>query len=290
VSLGLDNPFLDPLLWSKIQLNKDDVIIGTYAKFGNLRIQIIVQAIIEASKESYSRSLPWVELRHQQSEVRIDTVNKSEGRRVLRTHLPANYSYNTVSNFIFVGRDPRDLVWNLYTFHSRFDERLHSYYSQYGFPSFDENLSFKAYWERWMQDDGFPFWPYFEHLYSWWKLKDQENVLFLHYLDFQKNMERVIQEICKILDISILEKDWSRLMRLCNFDTVSMVSETDVNIESPFWNGGLPKAGEGQRIRESINWEECLNQSDENDLRGRLKEWVGHEGEDWILRGLMHHQ
>ena len=75
VTRRADNPFLDLQIWPKIERRDDDIVIATYAKFGHLRMQMIIHELVTAAAGGQNKCLTWVELSHQKSKERIDALN-----------------------------------------------------------------------------------------------------------------------------------------------------------------------------------------------------------------------
>ena len=60
--------------------------------------------------------------------------------------------------------------------------------------------------------DGYPWWPYWEHILSWWKIKDLPNVMLLHFSNLKKDMPGEIRRIASFLEIVIDETKWDAIL------------------------------------------------------------------------------
>jgi len=276
-----DSPFLDPHLWQGLDRRADDVIIATYAKFGLLRMQVIVNQLINSATGSENDLLPWVELRHPRADTRIDAINASDDRHILRTHLSASEVYRPLGKYIYVGRDPRDLVFNLYHFLKYADRGWYQHFNRYGFDAQNLDEGFTVFWELWMQGDGIPIWPYFPNLKSWWERRNEANVLFIHFVDFQSNMETELRRIAHFLELDISSNHWPEIVEACTYENISKHSHEERTRNNSFWNGGF----NGTKINQKNDgWKYYLNDSHESEIERKLQEYVGVSGKGWLLK------
>ena len=276
------NPFLDKGVWSKLARRDDDIIIATYAKFGRLRMQVMIDQLLSASGDphAYGRDLPWVELRHPRSNERITRLNQAPYRRILRTHLTADNIYTDKGKYIYVGRDPRDLVWNLFHVLKKVPVNWQAHFAQYGFAQQQTAQSFVAFWNGWIENDGLPFWPYFNQVQSWWKHRKKENVLFLHFLDFRDDMAGSLAKIADFLDVQLPQNIEQSVTGAHSFNHISQSSLMTEDISSPMWNGGAVDLPISQ-----MGWDKHLGQRHEAKLIAKLTASIGEEGAQWVRFG-----
>ena len=275
------NPFLDLKIWPNINRRDDDIIIATYAKFGHLRMQIIIHELVSASTSGQDKLLPWVELQHPKFKERIKAVDEFSGRRILRTHLPPDKSYNHLGKYIFIGRDPRDLVFNAFHFLKGANENWYNHFGQYGPQLRKPTQDFQSFWEEWMKNDGTPLWPYFQHLQTWWDKRNEANVLFIHFLDFKENMEKELRRISDFLNLQIRPESWPDLLETCEYSRISKACLEEANIESPFWNGGRVFS---EKASTPHYWKEYLTDVHEAELENKVIDLIGKTGKNWLLK------
>lgn len=281
VTRRADNPFLDLQIWPKIRRRDDDIVIATYAKFGHLRMQMIIHELVTAAAGGQDKCLPWVELSHQKSKERIDALNAFEGRRILRTHFPADMMYNDSGKYVFIGREPRDLVFNAFQFLGRTSDDWYNHFGQYGEPLNQPSQNFQSFWEDWMNNDGQPLWPYFKHLQSWWEKRNEANVLLVHFLDFKENMEKELRRISDFLGLQICSESWPDILEVCEYSRVSKACLEEATMDSPFWNGGRVF---GEEVSTPHGWKQCLTDGHETELENRVGGLIGKAGKNWLLR------
>jgi hypothetical protein len=71
-----------------------------------------------------------------------------------------------------------------------------------------------------IEDDSRPIvpWPYWNHVRSWWAVRDQPNVLFVHFADLKKDLEGEMRRIAEFLDITNLtDEQWKAAVEHCGF-------------------------------------------------------------------------
>lgn len=275
------NTFLDQSLWNNLKRRKDDILITTYCKFGHLRMQMIVKELIKASTGEHIKHLPWVELRQQKSAERINRLNNSNGRSILRSHLPADAIHKDVGKYIFVGRDPRDLVFNIFQFLMGTTQEWYDYFEKQKGPIMRPPQDFQRFWEAWMENDGMPLWPYFSHLQSWWEKRNAENVLLIHFLDFKENMEKELRGISEFLDLEVRPERWAALVKACDYSKISQSCLEEPNMKDPFWNGGSKL---NEEVVISTAWNDYLTDAHKVELGNRVTSTIGKSGNDWLLK------
>src|SRR5262245_57831804 len=103
----LQNHHMDSTLWNNFAFRDDDVIIGTYAKSGTTWTQQIVGQLISGGDPELAMAelSPWWDMRVIPPEVR-DMIRAYPGRRVLKTHLPADaLVFSPKAKYLYVARD-----------------------------------------------------------------------------------------------------------------------------------------------------------------------------------------
>ena len=64
------------------------------------------------------------------------------------------------------------------------------------------------YFHQWLDGNGYPAWPFFSNIQSWWHVRKQPNVLLLHFNELKSDLEGEMRKISKFLDCEINEKLW----------------------------------------------------------------------------------
>jgi aryl sulfotransferase len=85
-------------------------------------------------------------------------------------------------------------------------------------PPFDPPAtSFPEYFHTWLDRDGFPLWPFWSHVQSWWDVRGHSNVLLLHYNDMKADLGGQMRRIARFLNIELNEAVWPSAIAHCTF-------------------------------------------------------------------------
>lgn len=84
---------------------------------------------------------------------------------------------------------------------------------------FDTFISTGSFpWEA----DGAPWWSHFHHCATWWELRDEPNVLFVHYNDMLVDLEGEMRRVARFLgvDVDLDEDAWPAVVERCRLDSM----------------------------------------------------------------------
>ena len=93
---------------------------------------------------------------------------------------------------------------------------------------------------------------------SWWELRDQPNVLFVHYDDLKADLDGQMRRVAAFLDVPVDEDRWPELVASCTFEGMKARADEIADFESHFVGGAetfLYKGTNG-RWREVLTAEE----------------------------------
>ena len=48
--------------------------------------------------------------------------------------------------------------------------------------------SLLQYFREWLAGDGYPFWPFWENVRSWWEIRELPNLMLLHFADLKADL------------------------------------------------------------------------------------------------------
>lgn len=71
-------------------------------------------------------------------------------------------------------------------------------------------------WER----DGYPYWSVLHHGETFWKHKDKENILLLHFSQMKEDLNGNMSQIAKFLNIEVNEKFFPSLVKAAGFEAM----------------------------------------------------------------------
>ena len=226
------NHHMDSTVWDEFRFRDDDIIIATYAKSGTTWTQQIVgQLIFKGAGDVPVHELsPWVDLRVPPKPVKLAALEEQTNRRFLKTHLPVDaLVFSDRAKYIYLGRDGRDVIWSMYNHHARANDVwyqvLNDTPGRVG-PRIERlDCDTVAYFRKWLEDDGYPFWPFWENVRSWWAIRQLPNVLMLHYTELKADLPGSIRRIAGFLEIPIDEERFATIVEHCTFDYMKAHAE-----------------------------------------------------------------
>lgn len=283
------NHHLDSTIWNEFRFRPDDIVIGNYAKSGATWIQQIVgQLVFQGSGTLSTTELsPWLDLRIEPKADKLSTLKSQSHRRFLKTHLPVEaLVFSRDAKYIYVGRDGRDVVWSLYNHHSR--ANLDWYLALNGTPGLVGNpiapvpAHIRDYFHDWLDGDGYPFWPYWEHIRSWWQIRHLPNVLLVHFADLKADLPGEIRRIADFLEIPIDGTRWPAILEHCGFDFMKRNAERYAPRAGDYWVGGA-----GTFINKGTNgrWRNILSPEDCAKYERIAQKQLGHAAAHWLAHG-----
>lgn len=205
-SKHLVNHHIDTRRWDEIKIRDGDVFIGTYPKSGTTWMQQIVRSLLGLSSDIRIDQLaPWVDMRVSPLELVAARLEAQQHRRFMKHHSALPYipvDAHTKGSHIYVARDGRDVVMSLHAFHRQFTPE---YIVDLNAGKFDGPRITSApedvvsYFETWLRNDGAPFWPYWEHIRTWWCVRNHPRVLLTHYGALEQDPNAEIRRVYDFL-------------------------------------------------------------------------------------------
>ncbi|HSQ99099.1 MAG TPA: sulfotransferase domain-containing protein [Sphingomicrobium sp.] len=286
-SRELCNHHLDSRIWNAFEFRPGDVIVATYPKSGTTWMQQIVAQLVFAGAEiPINRISPWMDSRLNQR-MRLAALAAQRHPRILKSHLPLDaLVYSPRAKYIYVARDGRDVVWSLHHNHSNATELYYRAFNdtpgRIGPPIGPPDPDIRRYFRRWLDEDGFPFWPYFDHVGSWWEARGIDNILIVHFSDLSSDLEGEMRRIAAFLGAEIDPARWTRLVERCTF---SYMKEHAQEV-APFGDAIL-EGGPQTFINKGKNgrWAGILSDRNIADYEAAAREKLGAECAAWLAAG-----
>ncbi len=285
------NHHFDSTIWNDFRFRDDDIIIATYAKSGTTWLQQIVSQLIFDGEEGLpvAEMSPWLDLRVPPKEVKLPEVEKQAHRRFVKTHLPVDaLVFSPKAKYLYIGRDGRDVVWSLYNHHANANEvwyqALNATPGRVGPPIEPPPDTTRQYFQDWLAKDGFPFWPFWENVASWWEIRDLPNVLMVHFADLKADMPGEIRRIAAFLDIPIDEAKWDAIVEHCTFDYMQANAEESVPLGGAFWEGG---ARTFMHRGTNGRWRDILSAEESAAYEQKARAELGPDCAEWLMTGAL---
>jgi aryl sulfotransferase len=263
----VQNHHFNSLAWNDFMFREDDIVIATYAKSGTTWLQQIVgQLLFNGAELNVWEISPWLDLRMPPTEVKLAALEAQRHRRFIKTHLPVDaLVYSPRAKYIYIARDGRDVAWSLHNHHLNANDLWYQIINdtpgRVG-PAIDRPMeSVRDYFLEWLERDGYPLWSFWEHVRSWWTIRDLPNLMLLHYADMKADLPRVIRKVAAFLDIEIDEASWPFILEHCQFDYMKKNSANIVPMGGTIWDGGAKTfihKGTNGRWRDTLTEDDCL--------------------------------
>jgi aryl sulfotransferase len=284
----LQNHHMDSTLWNDFAFRDDDIIIGTYAKAGTTWTQQIVgQLLYQGDENVVIQALsPWWDMRILPPEAR-EGLYAQTNRRVIKTHLPADaLVMSPKAKYLYVARDGRDVIWSLHNHHSNHTEMafemLNNTPGRVGPPLPKADPDIRRYFRTWLENDGQPYWSFWENTATWWALKDLPNVKLIHFANLKTDMPGQMREIADFLDIEVPEAKWPQIVEHCTFEYMKANPEKSAPGAGMFWEGGGDTF-----IHKGVNgrWRDVLTAEESAAYERVAVEQLGPECAHWLATG-----
>lgn len=285
----LQNHHFDSTIWNDFQFRDDDIIIATYAKSGTTWMQqIVAQMLFRGDPDlAVAEMSPWLDLRVPPKAVKLPLVEAQTHRRILKTHLPVDaLVYSPKGKYIYIGRDGRDVLWSMYNHHANANQAFYAALNdtpgRVGPPFPLPPQDIRQYWREWMDNDGYPFWPFWENIRSWWQIRELPNILLVHFNALKRDMPGEMRRIANFLDIPVDETRWPDILKYCSFDWMKNNGTKTVPLGGAFWNGGAQTF-----INKGVNgrWINTLTAAESAEYEARAISELGAECAQWLANG-----
>ena len=279
---------MDSTRWNNFKFRDDDIVVATYAKSGTTWMQQIVgQLIFNGAENVDVHALsPWVDLRIIPQPV-IDGLEQQTQRRFVKTHLPVDaLVFSPKAKYIFVGRDGRDAVWSLFNHHINATDGYFTAFNdtpgRVG-PRLERGSdSVRDFYDAWFKGDGFPYWPVWENIRSWWNIRHLPNIKLVHFNDLKKDLAGSIKAVGDFLEIYPDSQTLKKIVEHCTFDYMKNHAEHMAPRGGIMWNGGATTF-----INKGTNgrWRDTLTSEDIGDYEARALAELGPDCARWLEHG-----
>ena len=240
----MHNHHMNSTVWNTFKFRHDDIVVATYAKSGTTWTQQIIAQLIFGGADGVDvHSLsPWVDLRIIPPEV-IAGLEQQTHRRFVKTHLPVDaLVFSPKAKYIFIGRDGRDVAWSLFNHHANAtDDYFDAFNNTPGLvgPTLERgSADVHGFYSNWFSGDGYPYWPVWENILSWWNIRNLPNVKLIHFNDMKADLAKSIREIAAFLEIPIDESKFQQIVEHCTFDYMKAHADMVAPRGGIMWNGG----------------------------------------------------
>ena len=285
----LHSNHFDSTVWNDFKFRDDDVVIATYAKSGTTWTQQIIGQILFNGREdlNVAELSPWLDLRVPPKDVKLEALEAQKNRRFVKTHLPVDaLVFSPKAKYIYIGRDGRDVAWSLYNHHVHANAAWYAALNDtpglVGPKMEPTTLDVVDYYRQWLAKDGFPFWPLWENVRSWWAIRNLPNVKFVHFANLKSDLSGEMRKIAKFLDAPVDESQWASIVAHCGFDYMKKHAAQAAPLGGILWEGGAETF-----INKGTNgrWRDLLTPEDSRAYEAKARAELGEDSARWLETG-----
>jgi hypothetical protein len=120
--------------------------------------------------------------------------------------MPGPEPANSPAKYIYVVRNPKDTAVSLYH-HTK------------GFKVYGFDGSWDFFFEHFL-DGKVSHGLWFDHVLSWWKYKDADNILFLKYEDMKKDLPKAVETIASFIGYKLEPQVVDSIAQQCTFQSM----------------------------------------------------------------------
>ncbi|CAN5135160.1 sulfotransferase domain-containing protein [soil metagenome] len=284
----LHNHHMDSTRWDNFPFRDDDVIVSTYGKSGTTWTQQIVGQLIFAGRDDVSihEISPWLDLRIMPPEI-AGMLEAQQHRRVIKTHLPLDaLKFSPKAKYIYIGRDGRDVIWSMYNHHVNANELWYNALNLtpglVGPPIDKPDPDIRRYFVHWMENDGAPFWSYWDNARTWWAARNLPNVRVIHFNDLKADLGGEMRKLADFLEVDIPEEKWPEVISHCTFDYMKANADRMAPLGGAIFEGGgktfINKGSNGR-------WRDVLSAEESAAFEKKAVEELGAECAEWFATG-----
>ena len=274
--------------WDGFALRPDDIVIATWAKSGTTWMQQIVSQLVFDGAEGLDLQglSKWVD-EFDTAPQDLAGLAAQEHRRFLKSHLPADaLTISQKVKYIYIARDGRDVAWSAHNHHYNATEDYFAHYNSHppGLGPLLERGSPdpRVFFAKWLAEDGYPFFPYWENLRSWWALRNEPNVLMVHFNALKADLPAAVSRIATFLDIHPDAETMAKILSHSTFAYMKaharqMAPNAGGDIE--IWTGGADTF-----INKGTNgrWRDVLSAAEVADYEARALAELGADCAAWL--------
>jgi aryl sulfotransferase len=288
----IHNSVFDSSVWNAFPIRTGDIIVASWAKSGTAWTQQIVAQLVFEGREGIrlAEISPWLDFVMEPLDETLATLEAQSHRRIIKTHLPLDaLTFSPLAQYLYVARDGRDVVWSMYNHHVSYTDeyytRIHNAPRRGPEPGpvFEPTTKdVVSYFREWLERDGYPWYPFWENVRTWWEARFLPNVRLVHFAQLKRDLPGEMRRIAAFLGIAIDERVWAAMVEHCTFDYMKAHAEYAAPLGGALWRGGA-----GSFIYKGTNgrWRDLLSSDDIRAYEERARRELGDAGARWLATG-----
>jgi aryl sulfotransferase len=276
---------MDGTRWASYNHRPGDIFVCASPKCGTTWMQTIVASLLWPDGDFPDAVIeigPWFDGRIFDFDELMARLEAQSHRRFIKTHTPADgIPIFDKASYIVVARDGRDAFVSFVNHRKNLrDDLIERLNTDAMAQSVDPVVKFRGdihgFFERWITDA-----PPLRYLASWWDLRDEPNVLLVHYNDLQADLEREMRRVAGFLDIDIPEALWAGVVERCTFERMREEAEKIGDFQRLFEGGAESFLFKGANGR----WRGVLTEGELQRYQDRVQELLAPEAANWLEHG-----
>jgi aryl sulfotransferase len=258
----VQNHTLDSTRWRDFPFRAGDVVVSSWAKAGTTWLQQIVGQLIFGPRDLKLWDVsPWIDNRLYSRKQLYRRLNLQTHRRFVKSHLPADaLPLSPQASYLYIARNGPDVAWSWYHHHRNLTPTVYEVTNSLGGrvgPPLEPPIEpFEAFFDAWLERDGYPLWPFWSHVASWWEARLRPNVLLVHYADLKADLPGQVQRIAAFLDLPCSAADRDEIVRRASFDYMKKNANEMLSPLQTAMSGGASaflRGGRSGDVRQSLS-------------------------------------
>lgn len=250
-------PWIDPTIQQKIAWRDGDVVISVPAKSGTTWTMNIVHQLLTGGRTDFRdiyEEVPWLEFVAYPGQPHDAVVERVEAmppdrRRAFKTHsAPPGIPFmadgaSRKVKYIVVFRNPEEA---LVSFRPFLEKHADAWYDLWQMPRGAMcRPDFASFYDEVVDGHGMQG-MFFGFLAAWWPLRNEPNVLFMHFSDMKRDHEGAIRTIAEFLGLDPGDGAWPAILEYTSFPWMKRNEEM---FEGRTLGGSVPVLDHGAMIR-----------------------------------------
>ncbi|KAJ1960351.1 hypothetical protein GGI12_003846, partial [Dipsacomyces acuminosporus] len=194
-----------------IRTHDTDICFVSYPKSGTTWLSYILVLLTGSKGTTLNDSYHWVESQFGHPRTREELEN-ARSPRLFKSHMPYEMALGGVPTenpckYIYIARNPKDVCVSYYHF----------------LRTIDIADNYKGDWDTWFRmfvEGEARYGDWFNHVLSWWKHKDCENILFLKYEDMKKDIDAELKKIASFIGVEVSPSQLEQIKEQIKFSSM----------------------------------------------------------------------
>ncbi len=277
------NLIFDNRRWEHFHHRPGDIFVCTPPKCGTTWMQTVVASLLFPTGDvpgAVADVAPWLDARFTPIDEIVARLDAQEHRRSIKTHTPADgIPWYPTGSYIVVGRDGRDafmsFVNHLRSMRPDVVMGMAGSAAEEGIdpgemPALHDEHEFFAQW----LEGG----ELFHHIDTFWALRNEPNVLFVHYDDMTADLEAEMRRTATFLGIEIPEDQWPAVVERCTFASMKARPDEIAPFDRIFVGGAESFLYKGTNGR----WRDVLTEEEVAAYDRRAAELLPPDAVSWL--------